>query len=309
MTTPRSILYNGVKYVLASHVDEIQRRLRVEEARSNALNAEAWQLQSDLIHAELGRVPMCPMQGRISDLGPAEMKAGKIKCPICKQVVQVRRRGGPFTWAVEKHPRKKAKTAAFKRVLPPKRKCNCRATVLNLNAAGTSYDPVVIENDPHHRGQTMKHGPTQCTADPKAIAKVLNKKAVWWPMVKAPESGCGGPQESCIPCKSPEEHEASRCPECGVHWCDECSTVPHIHKSEATGPKPGDRLDWSGGEAPASHGTYRMRGTTTGPVSLTYQKKGSKKETVLEKYDKGSVFAKAEACHMAAQKHHDGQKT
>jgi hypothetical protein len=39
----------------------------------------------------------------------------------------------------------------------------------------------------------------------------------------SPEDGCGGPQESCIPCRNPKRHETYRCPECTVVWCDECS--------------------------------------------------------------------------------------
>jgi len=66
-----------------------------------------------------------------------------------------------------------------------------------------------------------------------ALRAVLSRTEGRTPPTKEPETGCGGPQEACIPCRKPRDHEAYRCTECGVTWCDECSCPAPTHDGGA----------------------------------------------------------------------------
>jgi len=69
------------------------------------------------------------------------------------------------------------------------------------------------------------------------IRAILSRTEGRTPPTKDPETGCGGPKEACIPCRKPSDHEAHRCTECGVTWCDECSCPAPTHDGGGTPPR------------------------------------------------------------------------
>jgi hypothetical protein len=115
-----------------------------------------------------------------------------------------------------------------------------RARLAEVEGAAAEWErkaAVVSEGPPSmetlFRG-AIKATYAECAA---ALRAVLSRTEGRAPTATEPETGCGGPKEACIPCRKPRDHEAYRCTECGVTWCDECSCPAPTHDGGGTPPR------------------------------------------------------------------------